>query len=95
MRSGRRGAGGLVWANVIGRPYLAGIDLASGEVAAIADARAVAEQHGDPQAVMNGVAALPGPGEFLLTGKNWRFICHVRLTGGRPRRDPAGLLLRR
>jgi glutamine cyclotransferase len=86
-------AGGLVWANVIGRPYLAGIDLVSGEVAAIADARAVAEQHGDPQAVMNGVAALPGAGEFLLTGKNWRSIYHVRLTDGRPRRDPARLLL--
>jgi glutamine cyclotransferase len=86
-------AGGLVWANVIGRPYLAGIDLASGGVAAIADARAVAEQHGDPQAVMNGVAALPGPGEFLLTGKTWRSIYHVRLTGSRPRKDPARLLL--
>lgn len=86
-------AGGLVWANVIGRPYLAGIDLASGAVAAVLDARAVAEPHGDPQAVMNGVAALPQAGEFLLTGKNWRSIYHVRLTGGRPRKDPAGLLL--
>jgi glutamine cyclotransferase len=86
-------AGGLVWANVIGRPYLAGIDLASGEVAAIVDARAVAEQHRDPQAVMNGVAALPGAGEFLLTGKTWRSIYHVRLTDSRPRKDPARLLL--
>jgi glutaminyl-peptide cyclotransferase len=87
-------AGGLVWANVIGRPYLAGIDLARGEVVAVVDAKAVAERHwGDPQAVMNGVAALPGPGEFLLTGKGWRSIYHVRLTDARARKDPARLLL--
>jgi glutamine cyclotransferase len=86
-------AGGLVWANVLGRSYLAGIDLASGEVAAVVDARSVAERHwGDPEAVMNGIAALPGAGEFLLTGKSWRSIYHVRLTDGRLRRDPARLL---
>ncbi|MEP7024236.1 MAG: glutaminyl-peptide cyclotransferase [Actinomycetota bacterium] len=86
-------ADGLVWANVIGRPYLAGIDLASGDVVAVVDARSVAEQHADPEAVMNGVAALPGPGEFLLTGKTWRSIYHVRLAASRPRKDPARLLL--
>jgi glutamine cyclotransferase len=87
-------ASGLVWANVIGRPYLAGIDLASGDVVALVDARPAAERHrGDPEAVMNGIAALPQAGEFLLTGKSWRSIYHVRLTGSRPRRDPARLLL--
>jgi glutaminyl-peptide cyclotransferase len=86
-------AGGLVWANVIGRPYLAGIDLTSGEVVALVDARSAAERHwGDPQAVMNGIAALPRAGEFLLTGKNWRSIYHVRLIDSRPRKDPARLL---
>jgi len=89
-------AGGLVWANVIGRPYLAGIDLVSGDVVALVDARSAAERHwGDPQAVMNGIAALPRPGEFLLTGKSWRSIYHVRLTDSRPRQDPARLLLGR
>jgi Glutamine cyclotransferase len=29
---------------------------------------------------MNGIAALPRAGEFLLTGKTWRNIYHVRLT---------------
>jgi glutamine cyclotransferase len=87
-------AGGLVWANVIGRTYLAGIDLASGDVVALVDARPAAERHrGDPEAVMNGIAALPRAGEFLLTGKSWRSIYHVRLTGSRPRKDPARLLL--
>jgi hypothetical protein len=52
--------------------------------------------------VLNGIAALPGPGgagdaeeptEFLLTGKGWRFLHHVRLIGGRHRRQPARLLV--
>jgi glutamine cyclotransferase len=86
-------SGGLVWANILGRPFLAGIDPASGQVTAIADARKADERHwGDPQAVMNGIAAMPGPGEFLLTGKTWPHSYHVRLTPGRPHRDPARLL---
>lgn len=79
-------SGGLVWANVAGTACLAGIDLASGEVTDVADARAAAERHwGDQQAIMNGIAALPGPGEFLLTGKGWRAIRHVRLVPDRDR----------
>lgn len=86
-------SGGLIWANVIGRLYLAGIDPASGEVVEIADARRIAERHrGDPQAIMNGIAALPDAGEFLLTGKNWRYIYHVRLTPSRPHPAPDRLL---
>ena len=66
-------SGGLVWANVMPRPYLAGIDLATGDIVEAVDARPAAERHwGAPQAVMNGIAALPAPAEFLLTGKAWR-----------------------
>jgi glutaminyl-peptide cyclotransferase len=87
-------SGGLVWANVLGRAFLAGIDPGTGQVCEIADARAAAERHrGDPQAIMNGVAALPGAGEFLLTGKHWRHCYHVRLDPPRRRRDPARLIL--
>jgi glutamine cyclotransferase len=51
------------------------------------------ERHwGDPEAVLNGVAALPGPGEFLLTGKNWRSMYHVRLAGDRVPKEPAQLV---
>ncbi len=32
---------------------------------------------------MNGIAALPGAEEFLLTGKSWRHIYHVRLIPSR------------
>jgi glutamine cyclotransferase len=86
-------AGGLIWANVLARPYLAGIDPGTGEVVQIADARRADERHwGDPQAVMNGIAALPGAGEFLLTGKTWRHSYHVRLTPGRTARNPVRLL---
>jgi hypothetical protein len=35
---------------------------------------------------------LAGAGEFLLTGKGWRFLHHVRLVEGRHRRQPARLL---
>jgi glutamine cyclotransferase len=85
---------GTIWANVAGTHYLAGIDPDSGEVTDIVDARPAAERHpGDPQAIMNGIAALPGlgepvpgkpgPGEFLLTGKGWRSIRQVRLKPAR------------
>lgn len=85
-------SGGRVWANILGRPYLVGIDPASGEVTDIVDARAAAERHRDPQAVLNGITALPGAGEFLLSGKGWRFLYHARLTGGRQRKHPEKLL---
>ena len=86
-------SGGLVWANVLARPVLAGIDPDSGEVVEVADARRADERHwGDPNAVMNGIAAMPGAGEFLLTGKGWRHSYHVRLMPSRSHRDPVRLL---
>jgi glutamine cyclotransferase len=84
---------GRVWANLAGRPFLAGIDPATGEVTDVVDAGAAWERiRGDPQAIGNGIAALPGPGEFLLTGKRWRFVYHVRLVPARPRKNPVRLL---
>jgi glutaminyl-peptide cyclotransferase len=76
-------AAGRIWANIAGRACLAGIDPETGEVTDIVDARAVRERHSDPQAILNGITALPGPGEFLLTGKYWRHLYHVRLAPGR------------
>jgi glutaminyl-peptide cyclotransferase len=75
-------SGGLLWANVLGTTCLAGIDLATGEVTSLADARPAGERHAHPQLVMNGIAALEQPGEFLLTGKGWRSVRHVRLMPG-------------
>jgi glutamine cyclotransferase len=77
---------GLVWANVAGTTYLVGVDLETGEVTDIVDAHAAAERHmRDPQAIMNGIAALPAPNEFMLTGKTWRRVRHVRLVHDRNR----------
>jgi glutamine cyclotransferase len=79
-------SGGLVWANVAGTECLAGIDMATGEVTHVVDAHAAAERHrADPQAIMNGIAELGQPGEFLLTGKGWRSIRQVRLVPDRDR----------
>ena len=72
---------GRIWANVLTKPYLAAIDPASGQVTDIVDARAARERlRRDPEAVMNGIAHVAAPGEFLLTGKRWRWLYHVRLT---------------
>ena len=92
--TGSSAPGGTIWANVAGTHYLAGIDPASGDVTDIVNARPAAERHADPQAVMNGIAALPaasgvsGTGEFLLTGKGWQWIWRVRL---KPAREGAAL----
>jgi glutamine cyclotransferase len=88
-------AGGRVWANVAVTKALAGIDPATGEVTDIVDASAAYERFTfDPQAIMNGIAALPDPGELLLTGKGWQWIWHVRLVpaGGLNRMAPDRLL---
>jgi glutamine cyclotransferase len=85
-------ADGLVWANVLGTTCLAGIDLDTGEVTDVVDARAAGERHTHPQSVMNGIAALGEPGEFLLTGKGWRSIRHVQLRPDRNRGQVSRLL---
>jgi glutaminyl-peptide cyclotransferase len=86
-------AGGLVWANVVGTDFLAGIYLASGEVTDVVNAHAAGERHWeDPQAIMNGIAALRGPGEFLLTGKRFRSLYQVRLVPDRDRGQVERLL---
>ena len=101
-------SGGLVWANVACTTAIVGIDLATGEVTDLVDASAAAERHiGDPQAIMNGIAAPPkaagappeaatappkAAAEFLLTGKGWRWIRQVRLVPARRRVAPDRLL---
>jgi glutamine cyclotransferase len=75
---------GRIWANILARPYVAAIDLASGQVTGIVDARAARERfRRDPEAVMNGIADVAAPGELLLTGKRWRWLYRVRLTESR------------
>jgi glutaminyl-peptide cyclotransferase len=85
-------AGGLVWANVLGTTLIAGIELDSGLVTDVVDARAAGERHADPQLVMNGITPFGQPGEFLLTGKGWRSVRHVRLIPDRNRGQEDRLL---
>jgi glutaminyl-peptide cyclotransferase len=85
-----------IWANIWGKPHLAAIDPASGEVTDLADGRAARERYvRDPDAVMNGISALAAPGEFLLTGKRWRSLYHVRLAPAHRRALKPGQLLAR
>ncbi len=93
-------SGGKVWANVACTTTLAGIDLATGEVTDLVDASAAADRFvSHPQFIMNGIAALPRaaeadsePGEFLLTGKGWKWIRQVRLVPAPGRVTPGQLL---
>jgi glutamine cyclotransferase len=85
----------LVWANVGSTACLVSVDLPSGEVMDVVDARPVAAaEHArrDPQSVLNGIAARPDSEDFLLTGKNWKSIHQVRLVPDRKARRPEKLL---
>ena len=44
------------------------------------------------QGEVEAAAALPSPGEFLLSGKGWRSLYHVRLIEGRRHKHPGRLL---
>ncbi len=95
---------GRVWANVGPTSTIVGIDPRTGDVTDLVDASAAAEPRiVDPQAIMNGIAALPsstdvtgaaeaGPGDFLITGKGWRWLRQVRLVPARGRAEPGRLL---
>jgi glutamine cyclotransferase len=85
-------AGGLIWANVLGTTCIASIDLETGEVIDVVDARAAGERHSHPQMVMNGITPFGQQGEFLLTGKGWRSIRHVQLVAGRDRGQVSRML---
>ncbi|QMU76605.1 glutaminyl-peptide cyclotransferase [Streptacidiphilus sp. PB12-B1b] len=75
-------AGGSVWADVWKSDDLLRIDPASGRVTAVADASALRPSAPGPadrtgEAVLNGIAAIPGSPQFLLTGKFWPAMYRV------------------
>ncbi|MCD2190144.1 glutaminyl-peptide cyclotransferase [Actinomycetospora soli] len=69
-----------IWANVWQTDEIVGVDPASGRVTAVVDAAALrpAETRDDPDAVLNGIAAIPGTDQFLVTGKRWPVTYRVR-----------------
>jgi glutaminyl-peptide cyclotransferase len=71
--------GGTVWANVWRSDELVGIDPRTGRVTAVVDgAGLLPAEHRAGADVLNGIAAVPGTDEFLLTGKLWPFVFRVR-----------------
>ena len=70
---------GAVWANVYRTDWLVRIDPVSGAVTAVVDAAGLlpADQRAGTD-VLNGIAAIPGTDEFLLTGKLWPTLFRVR-----------------
>ena len=69
--------GDSVWANVYGRNELVRIDPDSGEVTDVVRVPMVHRE-----GVLNGIAAIPGTDELLITGKNWPTMYRVRLARG-------------
>ncbi|MEU5695748.1 glutaminyl-peptide cyclotransferase [Actinosynnema sp. NPDC020468] len=70
--------GGQVWANVWQTDEIVRIDPASGRVTASADLSSLRPAGVPATDVLNGIAAVPGSEEFLVTGKNWPTVFRVR-----------------
>ncbi|WP_308258450.1 glutaminyl-peptide cyclotransferase [Saccharothrix obliqua] len=73
--------GGKVWANLWQSDEIVRIDPATGAVEQTVDLSPIRPADVPRTDVLNGIAALPAAGEFLVTGKNWPTIFHVRITG--------------
>jgi glutamine cyclotransferase len=70
---------GQVWANVWRTDRIVRVDPADGRVTAVVDAAGLLDAERRAEAdVLNGVAAVPGTDEFLVTGKLWPATFRVR-----------------
>ena len=70
---------GTLYANVFLTDWILKIDPTSGAVLARIDASALrpAETKGDINAVLNGIAHIPGTDRFYVTGKDWTVMYEV------------------
>ncbi|MGH3793741.1 MAG: glutaminyl-peptide cyclotransferase [Pseudonocardiaceae bacterium] len=77
-------AAGVVWANVWETDRIVRVDPRTGVVTGVVDAAGLldAEQRATAQE-LNGIAAIPGTDEFLITGKNWPVLFRVRFVPAR------------
>jgi glutaminyl-peptide cyclotransferase len=72
-------AAGAVWANVWQTDRILRIDPATGTVTGVVDAGGLLTATERASAdVLNGIAAVPGGNEFLITGKRWPHTFRVR-----------------
>ncbi|GAA2831082.1 glutaminyl-peptide cyclotransferase [Crossiella cryophila] len=71
---------GSIWANVWQSKQILRIDLRDGVVTAVADLRRLAtiERPVSADDVLNGIAAIPGTNEFLLSGKHFGTTFRIR-----------------
>ncbi|MCK2237968.1 MULTISPECIES: glutaminyl-peptide cyclotransferase [unclassified Crossiella] len=70
---------GVVWANVWQTDEILRIDPASGAVTGTVDASGLLRPEQQERAdVLNGIAAIPGTDEFLVTGKLWPALFRVK-----------------
>lgn len=70
---------GEVWANVWPTDRIVRIDPADGRVTAVVDAAGLLPEDSRERAdVLNGIAAVPGTDQFLITGKLWPLTFRVR-----------------
>ncbi|MBB5956522.1 glutamine cyclotransferase [Saccharothrix tamanrassetensis] len=74
--------GGRVWANLWQSDEVVQIDPNSGDVLATVDLSPLRPADVPKSDVLNGIAAVPGTDEFLVTGKNWPTIFRVRFRTG-------------
>lgn len=75
--------GGAVWANVWQTNRILRIDPGSGAVTGVVDVGDLLARHASAEARagadwLNGIAALPGGTDFLITGKLWPHTFHVQ-----------------
>lgn len=74
---------GAVWANVWKSDEIVRIDPKTGKVTTTVNLASLRPSETGEEDVLNGIAAIPGTDEFLVTGKNWPSIFRVRFTGVR------------
>jgi glutamine cyclotransferase len=70
-------AGGVVWANVFLTDHILRINPTTGAVTGVAGASGLYTGRSADD-VLNGIAAIPGTDQFLITGKRWPSLFRVR-----------------
>jgi glutaminyl-peptide cyclotransferase len=71
-------AGGVIWSNVFGTDRILRINPSNGAVTGVVDASDLFTSRSSGDDVLNGIAAIPGTDEFVITGKRWPSLYRVR-----------------
>ena len=70
---------GVIWANVFPTDRIVRIDPSTGVVTGVVEASGLlSSPPRSTEDVLNGIAAIPGTDEFLITGKRWPLLFRVR-----------------